>query len=78
MQCNHIYISRKRDKLRISRPPIRPNIILRKSLLSINAPRLIKVNPPILHNLSDFPLRSRIQASTGISIRDIGCNVELR
>lgn len=45
-----IYPSRKTNKLRIPRPTIRPNIILRKSAFGIYPPCFIKPHHPISHD----------------------------
>ena len=46
---------RKANKLWIPWASIRPNIVFRKSSFGVNTSRLIEIDPPILHDLLDFP-----------------------
>lgn len=68
--------SRERYKLWIPGPTIYPNIILRKPLLGVNPPRLIKIYSSAFHDILHFPLAMLIEAGARISGGNVRCQVK--
>lgn len=60
---------RKAYKLRIPRPTIRPDVVLGKPPFRIDPPSLIEIDPPILHNLLNLPLRVIVETGAGVAVQ---------
>jgi hypothetical protein len=67
----------ERDELGIPRHPIWPNVIPGEPALCIYPSRLVKANSSILHNLLDLSFGLLVQASSRITGRYIGPEVEV-
>ena len=68
----------KAHELRIPRPPIRANIILREASLGIYPSCLIEIHSSAPHDPLDLPLGGIVEASAGVSGADVAREVEGR
>ena len=68
--------SREADELGIPRPPVGADVVRLEPGLHVRLPRVVKLEPPLLHNLEDLPLALVVEAGAPIARVDVRRQVE--